>query len=73
MNVLSYRFSYIEIGDPVALEELGRKRLSDDVSADYSGYIESCVQGLLKVRSEREQCRLCVRLSHHRVACNVRV
>ena len=52
------RFSYIEQGDPVPLEELGRKRSSaaaadasdsGDVSADHAGYMESCVQGLLKV------------------------
>ena len=54
------RFSYIEQGDPVPLEELGRKRSSaaadgasdsGDVSADHAGYMESCVQGLLKVRN----------------------
>ena len=43
------RFSYIEQGDPVPLAELGRKRSSDDVSADHSGYMEACIQGLLKV------------------------
>ena len=46
------RLSYIELGDPVSIEELG-KRTQDPGSAGYKGYIESCIQGLLKVRGHR--------------------
>lgn len=41
-------FSYMDLGEPVTLEELGRKR--NDESGDYKSYLESCIQGLLKVR-----------------------
>ena len=42
------RLSYIEQGDPVPIEELGRRRFDDD-SAGHVAYMESCIQGLLKV------------------------
>ena len=44
------RLSYIEQGDPVAIHELGKRR-SDGSFADYTAYIDTCIQGLLKVRS----------------------
>ncbi len=44
------RLSYIELGDPVSIEELG-KRTQDPGTSNYTGYIESCIQGLLKVRA----------------------
>ncbi len=43
------RLSYIEQGDPVPLQELGMRHF-DDESADHVAYIESCIQGMLKVR-----------------------
>ncbi|XP_071787693.1 rho GTPase-activating protein 7-like isoform X3 [Asterias amurensis] len=39
-------FSYMDLGEPVELEELGRKR--SDESGNYGSYLESCLQGLLK-------------------------
>lgn len=44
------RLSYIEQGDPVAINELGKKR-SDGTYADYTAHIDTCIQGLLKVRA----------------------
>ncbi len=42
------RLSYIELGDPVPFEELSKKRPDGD-GADHVAYIESCIQGILKV------------------------
>ena len=42
------RLSYIELGDPVPFEELSKKRFDGD-SAGHVAYIESCIQGILKV------------------------
>ena len=42
------RFSYIEQGDPVTLEELGKRRI-DGCRGDYKSHLEACIQGLLKV------------------------
>ncbi|XP_038056536.1 rho GTPase-activating protein 7-like isoform X2 [Patiria miniata] len=39
-------FSYIDLGEPVELEELGRK--SCEEPGDYMSHMESCLQGLLK-------------------------
>ncbi|XP_030836720.1 rho GTPase-activating protein 7 isoform X2 [Strongylocentrotus purpuratus] len=44
-------FSYMDLGEPVTLEELGRKR--NDESGDYKSYLESCIQGLLKESREK--------------------
>ncbi|XP_022086874.1 stAR-related lipid transfer protein 13-like isoform X3 [Acanthaster planci] len=39
-------FSYMDLGEPVELEELGRK--SSEEQGDYMSHMESCLQGLLK-------------------------
>ncbi|XP_041469965.1 rho GTPase-activating protein 7-like isoform X3 [Lytechinus variegatus] len=44
-------FSYMDLGEAVTLEELGRKR--NDESGDYKSYLESCIQGLLKESREK--------------------
>ncbi|XP_071847958.1 rho GTPase-activating protein 7-like isoform X4 [Apostichopus japonicus] len=46
-----YNFSYMDRGDAVPLEELGRKRGSN--SGDYHSYLETCIQGLLKESREK--------------------
>ena len=52
-----FRFSYMEQGDPVSLEDLGRKRGPDgeDVGSihDYRAHMELCIQGLLKEARDR--------------------
>ena len=40
--------SYLEQGNPVPLEELSHKHGKTD-SSDYRGYIDACIQGVLKV------------------------
>ena len=45
--------SYIAQGDPVPISELGHKRSEDDSGSDYTSYMESCVQGLLKESLEK--------------------
>ena len=40
-------FSYMDLGEPVELAELGRK--SSQEQGDYLSYMDSCLQGLLKV------------------------
>src|SRR6218665_362855 len=45
------QLSYLEHGDPVPLQELCRKSGKCD-SGDYSAYVDSCVQGVLKVTKE---------------------
>ncbi len=42
------RLSYIELGDPVPFEELSKKRFEGDTGG-HVAYIESCIQGILKV------------------------
>ncbi|XP_072171214.1 rho GTPase-activating protein 7-like [Diadema setosum] len=44
-------FSYMDLGEPVTLGELGRKRT--DESGDYKSYLESCIGGLLKESREK--------------------
>lgn len=41
--------TYIEKGDPVSLEELIEKHGRGDMRS-HTAYIDSCIQGLLKVR-----------------------
>lgn len=41
------RFSYIEQGDPVSLEEFN-KRSSEDDQLGYHNYMDTAIQGLLK-------------------------
>ncbi|XP_061165174.1 rho GTPase-activating protein 7-like isoform X2 [Saccostrea echinata] len=41
------RFSYIEQGDPVSLEEFN-KRSSQDGQLEYQAYVDTAIQGLLK-------------------------
>ncbi|CAH1267753.1 DLC1 [Branchiostoma lanceolatum] len=45
-TMMQCRFTYMEQGDPVALDQLGRKKF--DESSDWHNYIENCIQGLLK-------------------------
>ena len=42
------RLSYIDLGEPVPIEELGPRRFQNE-SCDHTAYIESCIEGLLKV------------------------
>ncbi|XP_072039854.1 rho GTPase-activating protein 7-like [Amphiura filiformis] len=44
-------FSYMDLGEPVTLEELGQK--PDTEGGDYRKYMESCIQGVLKESRER--------------------
>lgn len=46
-TVKNSRFSYIEKGEPVSLEQLGKSKSS--LESGYQTYIESCIAGLLKV------------------------
>lgn len=46
-TVKNSRFSYIEKGEPVSLEQLGKSKSSPE--SGYQTYIESCIAGLLKV------------------------
>lgn len=48
-TVKNSRFSYIEQGEPVSLEKLGKSKSSPE--SDYQTYIESCIAGLLKVNT----------------------
>ena len=51
-----FRFSYMEQGDPVAIEDLGRKMGADGeevASGDYKAHMELCIQGLLKEARDR--------------------
>ena len=48
-TVKNSRFSYIEQGEPVCLEKLGKSKSSPE--SDYQTYIESCIAGLLKVNT----------------------
>ncbi|XP_062593844.1 rho GTPase-activating protein 7-like [Saccostrea cucullata] len=41
------RFSYIEQGDPVSLEEFNRRSSQDD-QLEYQAYVDTAIQGLLK-------------------------
>ncbi len=43
-------FNYMDLGEPVTLEELGKK--PDNEGGDYRKYMESCIQGVLKVRNK---------------------
>jgi hypothetical protein len=43
------RLSYIDLGEPVPIEELGPRRFQDE-SCDHTAYLESCIEGLLKVQ-----------------------
>ncbi|XP_078685026.1 rho GTPase-activating protein 7-like isoform X2 [Branchiostoma floridae x Branchiostoma belcheri] len=45
-TMMQCRFTYMEQGDPVTLDQLGRKKF--DESSDWHNYIENCIQGLLK-------------------------
>ncbi|XP_077864300.1 rho GTPase-activating protein 7-like [Saccoglossus kowalevskii] len=51
-TMMKCHFSYMELGEPVSVNELGSKK-EDDNNADYKSYIESCVQGLLKEAREK--------------------
>ena len=51
-----FRFSYMEQGDPVCLEDLGRKVGPDGeeiAPGDYKAHMELCIQGLLKEARDR--------------------
>ncbi|XP_071951332.1 rho GTPase-activating protein 7-like isoform X2 [Antedon mediterranea] len=50
-TITKCHFSYIDMGEPVTLEELGRKKF--DETADYNSYMESCIQGVLKESREK--------------------
>ncbi|XP_033101300.1 rho GTPase-activating protein 7-like isoform X2 [Anneissia japonica] len=50
-TITKCHFSYIDMGEPVTLEELGRKKF--DETADYNSYLESCIQGVLKESREK--------------------
>ncbi|XP_020905172.1 rho GTPase-activating protein 7 isoform X2 [Exaiptasia diaphana] len=45
-TLMKSRFSFIEQGEPVTLDKLGRNK--SNPSDDYNTYIESCINGLLK-------------------------
>ena len=42
------RLSYIAQGDPVPISELGIKQSEEESSSDYTSYMESCIEGILK-------------------------
>jgi hypothetical protein len=42
------RLSYLDLGEPVPIEELGPRRFQDE-SCHHAAYVDSCVEGLLKV------------------------
>ena len=48
-TVKNSRFSYIEQGEPVSLDQLGKSKTSPD--SGYQSYIQSCIAGLLKVKT----------------------
>jgi hypothetical protein len=51
-----FRFSYMEAGEPVCVEELGRKVGPDGeelAAGDYKAHMELCIQGLLKEARDR--------------------
>lgn len=50
-TVKNSRFSYIEQGEPVSLEKLGKSKSSPE--SDYQTYIESCIAGLLKEAKDK--------------------
>lgn len=47
--MMKSQFSYIEQGDPVALEELGQSTVDPGVDDGYHIYIDNCFAGLLQV------------------------
>ena len=47
-TVKNSRFSYIEQGEPVSLEQLGKSKSCPE--SGYQSYIQSCIAGLFKVR-----------------------
>ncbi|XP_078369668.1 stAR-related lipid transfer protein 13-like isoform X8 [Oculina patagonica] len=50
-TVKNSRFSYIEKGEPVSLEQLGKSKSSPENG--YQTYIESCIAGLLKEAKDK--------------------
>ena len=42
----------MDLGEPVTLEELGQKPGSEGIEGDYRKYMESCIQGVLKVNNQ---------------------
>lgn len=48
--MMKCQFSYIEQGDPVALEELGANHVDPGVDEGYHSYIDNCFAGLVQVR-----------------------
>lgn len=50
-TVKNSRFSYIEQGEPVPLDQLGKSKSCSD--SGYQSYIESCIAGLLKEAKDK--------------------
>jgi len=48
MNMLGRRFSYIEQGNPVTMEEFSIRSTED--TPGYQSDVDTCIQGLLKVK-----------------------
>ena len=47
--MMKCRFSYIEQGDPVALECLGQNLADPGIEEGYHAYLDNCFSGLLLV------------------------
>lgn len=47
--MMKSQFSYIEQGDPVALEDLGQHSEDAGVTDSYLSYVDNCLAGLLQV------------------------
>lgn len=52
------RFSYIEQGDPISLQEFNNN--SSETEPGYHGFVDTAIQALLKVRLWQIGCRFCI-------------
>ena len=48
--MMKCRFTFIEQGEPVPLEELGQNGVDPGVDDDYRHYIDTCFSDLLQVK-----------------------